>query len=87
VLQLSAFAPGLKRMAQARHVGEKGDALAGAERVEIRHHRIRQQHRVAAHELALAEHRPTREQARDHARIASLAGGDHLRMDGGPRLR
>ena len=65
---------------------QEGDALAGAERVEVRHHRVRQQQGVAAHELALAEHRPAAEQARDHARIAALARGDHLVVDGGQRL-
>ena len=76
-----------QRIAQARHVGKKDDALARAERVEIRYHRVRQQQRVAAHELPLAEHRPAGEQPRDHAWLASLAGGHHLGVDCGQGCR
>src|SRR6185437_4283873 len=70
-----------------RHVDQELSAFLGTERIERRHHRIRHQQHVAAHELPLPEQRPPREQPSDYPRLTSLARIAHLAVNGRLRLQ
>ncbi len=66
------------RISQTRQVLQEERALVRAERVEAGDDGVGKKQRITAQELSLAEHRPTREQTRDDARLATRPGRGHL---------
>ena len=75
-------------IAKTRYVVEELLPRSAAQRVQVRHHRVRQQQAVAERDLGIAEHRPSGRHACDHARQLPPAREINLSMDrGGHRRR
>ena len=76
-----------ERITQVGHVEQELRTAFRSERIEIGHHRIRQQQQVTLHELLVSEHRPARSATSEQSRVAARARIVHAAMNRGLTLQ